>query len=85
MLLPLTHTRLVDQIIHSKAESYQGCVFRKTVKLELPPHYSGLYFSHISHCRLTAPLQVPFFCKAKKDYFVFPVSLKLNPVVAFGN
>lgn len=85
MLLPLTHTRLVDGIIHSKVESYQGCVFRKTVTLEPPLHYLGLYFSHISHCQLTAPLQVPFFCKAKQDHFVFLVSFKLNPVVAFGN
>lgn len=29
MLLPLTHTRLVDQITHSKAENYQGCVLGK--------------------------------------------------------
>lgn len=28
MLLPLTHTHLEHQIIHSKAENNQGCVFR---------------------------------------------------------
>lgn len=31
----------------------------------------GLYFSHISLCRLNATLQVHFFCKAKQDSFCF--------------
>lgn len=44
MLLPLIHTRLLDEIIQSKAKSNQGCAFRKKSD-------SGLYFPHISHCR----------------------------------
>lgn len=49
MLLPLIHTRLLDQIIQSKAKSNQGCAFRKKSD-------SDLYFPHISHCRLNVCL-----------------------------
>lgn len=31
MLLPLTHTHLVDQIIQNKAGDHRGCVFRSVL------------------------------------------------------
>lgn len=38
MLLPFTHTCLVGQIIHSKAENNQGCVFWKNSEGRAPLH-----------------------------------------------
>lgn len=59
-------------------------------KSELPWQALGLHSSRISHCKPSAPLQAHPFCKATQDTFffffsLFLFSLKLNPLVAFGN
>lgn len=76
MLLPLTHTCLVDQIIHSKAENNQG-YFRKIVTLVCTFH-TLLAVGLMLTCK--------FISSAKQNRtFFFLFSLKLNPLVAFGN
>lgn len=62
MLLPLTH--LADRIIHRKAESNQGCVFRKIVT-------SVCTF----HTFLTAGLMLTwkFISSAKQNRTFFPL------------
>jgi len=77
MLLPLTHTCLVDPIIHSKAENNQG-YFRKIVTLVCTFH-TFLTIGLMLTCKFISS------AKQNRTTFLFLFSLKLNPLVAFGN
>lgn len=76
MLLPLTHTCLVDQIIHNKAEDYRGCVCRSALT-------QFVLFTHLS-VGLMLPCKFISSAKQNRTPFFFLFSLK-NHLVAFGN
>lgn len=68
MLLPLTHTRLVDPIIHSKAENNQG-YFRKIVTLVCTFH---------TFLNVGLMLTCKFISSAKQNRTIFSFLLKIK-------